>query len=1521
MFGISKNLLLENEDENSSPNRSLASEAASEPAVAEPENEEASSENEVAEARAELMKFTKENRLKLWKAMQRQNEQNDPILYDLLKEEFGDLEESIESVPAAAADEEEEEFELNDPNEVEELEEEEEPVEEFEEEEELEEEEEPVEEFEEEEEEPIEEFEEEEEEPVEEFEEEEEYPEAIEEEEEEPVEVEEIEEIPAAEEEEEYPEAIEEEPAEAASNVEPEPLQPAAENNQGLKAFLAGKTPEQLEMMWRMDLEEADRALVQAEFEKRGIPLPSMNNNNNNSNSNNNNNGPTEFASLPPDELLELWDTETDFTVRDKLVKELQTRGMFPSAAMTEWEYQTGAYPDLLDPEFLKKLLAKREFAESLQHEWRPSTDPCVGDSLFEVTPVQRFISNFMSPKTPYMSALLFHGVGVGKTCAAVQITEAWLEYYPQNEVYLIAPPTIREGFYRTIFDSKKIIFGEGSEPNSASQCTGTTYMKLTNTLYERDINKIERAVKKLINKRYKVFGYVSFAKFIEETISGIPTTIPKKRQREIKIKRIRDQFSGKLLIVDEAHNLRDQSLRDHLDIDEKEEAFSSKAEQSDALGGKYLTPFLEDVLRYAEGMKFCALTATPMYNTYKEIIFILNLLLLNDKKATISEADVFDPRGTITPGGAKILSYISQRYVSFMRGENPISFPVRLFPLSIPAFPAAYPSLNPRGALIPESERDYYTHLPLVPILLGGDSLQATLAIMKELPPATKGREELGPFQLDLLVPAGNIIVPPTPVTQGTSFAAYKLRTDSNALLTVFTKETIEKQVQYKPLDSVGVEWLTVGPLATYSPKFDFLIRRIQRAEGCIFVYTRFVNSGAISIGLALEANGYTLYGRTHGLLGKKKEVVEANGGRQCALCPRREKQHGGAEHAFSPAYYGLLTGNASVSPHNNETIAAQRADNNVNGVHIKVVIGSQIASEGVDFRFVRETHVIDSWYHLNKTEQILGRAIRFRSHCMLPKLERNNTVYLYATVLPPSEPYYETADLYSYRNGFKKAVLIGRVTRAMKQSAIDCNLNQNAIIIRDQAPIEQLDSQGVLRREVNINDTPFTAVCDWIETCDYQCTPQIDVEKLTLDDSTYDEYSARWRVNQMKQRLRILFERQPFYQSEDLWNLLTDIPRLAKVDLLREIVNNKAFQITHNGMTGYIRYCNKYYLFQPNVYMDVTIPLAIRVAKFPIKRDMYIPMEYEAPAEQEEQADVVNTSDTILDTWNAIVNWIDELSVSEDYIKEPFELNEYIIKIANHNNSVIQNRQKMLSVIPTFHAAFQESKYVNTNAFRNALLFYFWDEWLSVNEQNQLIQQQGEAVEDCIKDSQFEFDENDVVNRLFNPKTGEVEYRLPNGEPCSPAVIDAIHQDRGKDPVQFFHVTQRSTGSLYGFLVPKYGKIVFKTSEPPEAGAKFQGRKGSECAIVSGKGNHYENLIKIGEILKASPFQFDFHLNEVSLVTSLTIKNPTRLCTLMNLFLRFLDAEEIENKRWFIRAVQAFYSGHIGMFRASKK
>ena len=57
---------------------------------------------------------------------------------------------------------------------------------------------------------------------------------------------------------------------------------------------------------------------------------------------------------------------------------------------------------------------------------------------------------------------------------------------------------------------------------------------------------------------------------------------------------------------MDEAHNLRD------VEDGKTESTDESKDEKSDTEGGKMLTPYLKNILKYSEGMKFCALTATP---------------------------------------------------------------------------------------------------------------------------------------------------------------------------------------------------------------------------------------------------------------------------------------------------------------------------------------------------------------------------------------------------------------------------------------------------------------------------------------------------------------------------------------------------------------------------------------------------------------------------------------------------------------------------------------------------------------------------------------------------------------------------------------------------------------------------------------------------------------------------------------------------------------------------------------------
>ncbi len=53
-----------------------------------------------------------------------------------------------------------------------------------------------------------------------------------------------------------------------------------------------------------------------------------------------------------------------------------------------------------------------------------------------------------------------------------------------------------------------------------------------------------------------------------------------------------------------------------------------------------------------------------------------------------------------------------------------------------------------------------------------------------------------------------------------------------------------------------------------------------------------------------------------------------------------------------------------------------------NKNGKFIKLVIGSKVMNEGISLRNVAEVHILDVYYNIGRTEQVIGRAIRHCSH-----------------------------------------------------------------------------------------------------------------------------------------------------------------------------------------------------------------------------------------------------------------------------------------------------------------------------------------------------------------------------------------------------------------------------------------------------------------------------------------------------------------------------------------------------------
>ncbi len=1219
--------------------------------------------------------------------------------------------------------------------------------------------------------------------------------------------------------------------------------------------------------------------------------------------------------------LIEEWRGEQDLAKRDDIVKRMQEANLFPVDDEAAWE--DGLYPDLKDPSFLPKLIRKREFLESKQKTIKESLsqgdDKCRSSEDFEINPVQRFVSRILSPRTPYNSFLLYHGVGVGKTCAAITVCESYLEAYPGRKIYIVAPPNIQEGFRRTIFDKEGLKIPKVGR-NSHRGCTADIYLALTNTFDEKDSQVIQAKVAKAIKARYEFFGYTSFYNHIRTHIKKVPegltSEMAETRKREI----LQGEFSNRVIIVDEAHNLRDMlasasaSASASATTEDADAADDTLQQDMDSKGGKRLTPYLKQVLEVSEGLTLLLMTATPMYNSYTEIVFLLNLLLINDKFPVIKLENIFDLKTQkFTEGGRKILGKLASSYISFMRGENPLTFPLRLDPQEKLM---AWPNKTPNGTIISPEERERVVRLPCIGATFAPEVDALYKAKVNEIISSSDG---LGITNMDLLIQAGNWIFPADEADDILD------RIRQAGFDNTFEKEKRGSTVQYRAKDP---SWLLEEQLPSASAKAAVLLRRLRGCKGVAFVYSRFVASGALTIALALEANGYT------NAMGN----LLANGsqkGRQCALCNRFEKGHGSvpaeqsvAAHGFKPAKYVLLTGSEDISPDNAKAINAARSSKNVNGEEVKVIIGSQIAGEGLDLRYVREVFVFDSWYHLNKLEQIIGRGIRNCSHAALPDDKKNCTVSLlvnsYATV--PSASQTESIDMYSYRTALRKAMTVGNVTRVLKENAMDCSLNRDAILVEGLDPIDLYDSQGVLREGVNRNDVPLTPMCDWLEECNYSCyfdskeiTANIPLDKQ--DTSTYDEYTARFQIHTLRKYIESLFgvEEQSFITFDSLALHFNTIPRPLLASLLADMVQKKEFRLNLEGRSGRLLHKNGYYVFQPDAIKDTSIPIAIRVAQIPIMRDEYVPKMIEK--EKVEMPDVsaltsegtskkISVGDEDSEAlWQEVLEWTQAINdgtadeVPDQLLDEVKELRE--------SKGVYKAQEERIKMISWIYENIKDSADVRAR-FADCVREYFWDEFITYGTRRELltISSSDPVIRSVAKDMFWNLEGKTYI-RIVN-YNNEIEYLCVGTkvEPCSKAVSEVLAREVGQDPILKAKIDVRFTGYEYGFVLynPKKQKFVFKNGKPPAPGGKVG--RGSECAINSKIEYPLRLLEKFGATLRAAGMN-DLGLNE-DVLAKRRIQNSIRICTVCDLVLRYMDKAAVQKKRWFYRPLESKLHGH---------
>ena len=321
-------------------------------------------------------------------------------------------------------------------------------------------------------------------------------------------------------------------------------------------------------------------------------------------------------------------------------------------------------YPTLDDPEFNIKIAEKKEFADTrydgtITDVRQASERAC--QSEFELLPHQHFVKNFLSMQTPYSSLLLYHGLGTGKSLSSIGIAEEMRSYMKQigmnRRILVLASPNVIQNFKLQLFDESKLRFENGMW--NIRSGIGNSILNEINPTSLKDMNKARLIanVHAIIKTFYDFQGYVKFSNEVAFALQQFPENDARR------IRKLQSMFNDRLIIIDEVHNIR--LTRDNENLT--------------------TANYLYKIARYAKNLRFVLLSATPMYNSYKEILWLTNLMNVNDGRPEITYDQVFTKNGEFKKPsdedeegvmvGEELLTRKLTGYVSYVRGEIPIHF------------------------------------------------------------------------------------------------------------------------------------------------------------------------------------------------------------------------------------------------------------------------------------------------------------------------------------------------------------------------------------------------------------------------------------------------------------------------------------------------------------------------------------------------------------------------------------------------------------------------------------------------------------------------------------------------------------------------------------------------------------------------------------------------------------------------------------------------------------------------------
>jgi hypothetical protein len=164
---------------------------------------------------------------------------------------------------------------------------------------------------------------------------------------------------------------------------------------------------------------------------------------------------------------------------------------------------------------------------------------------------------------------------------------------------------------------------------------------------------------------------------------------------------------------------------------------------------------------------------------------------------------------------------------------------------------------------------------------------------------------------------------------------------------------------------------------------------------------------------------------------------------------CLGGDDEPNGTQRVGTQLKYAVISGDVDVDDRT-RIQELYNSPENAHGELCMMLLVSSTGAEGLDLKRVRHIHIMEPYWNWGRIQQIIFRGVRADSHIDLPQAEKNVQSYIYLAVPPESEKlpdgtFAETTDTNLYNESVLNQISIESFIDALNEISIECLVNES--------------------------------------------------------------------------------------------------------------------------------------------------------------------------------------------------------------------------------------------------------------------------------------------------------------------------------------------------------------------------------------------------------------------------------------------------------------------------------------------